>query len=58
MALATSTSDCLLNPVAVLSHFMKHFPGLSLRVKEMGGSAPIPLIKSCPELPRAALYSQ
>lgn len=51
MALVTSTSDYLLNPVDVLSHFMKHVPGLFLRVKEMGGSALIPLVKSCPELP-------
>lgn len=36
MALATTTSDCLLNPVDLLSHFMKRFPGLSFQVKKMG----------------------
>lgn len=48
MELATTVSDCLLNPMDLLSHFMKCFLGLSLCLKKMRGIRSYPIGQELP----------
>ena len=51
MELATTVSDCLLNPMDLLSHFMKCFLGLSLCMKKMRGIRSYPVGQELPYNP-------